>query len=105
LSEVSDKLCIMYAGRIAEIGDSSRIYSNPKHPYTEKLLASIPRIHRDIDRLEKISGAPPDLVNPPSGCRFHPRCPYAQKVCKEEVPKPREVEGREVACHFAGEVT
>lgn len=105
LSEVSDKLCIMYAGKIAEIGDSKKIYNDPKHPYTEKLLASIPRLHEDFDRLERIPGVPPDLISPPSGCRFHPRCPYSDKICEREVPEIREVEEREVACHFAGEVT
>lgn len=105
LSEVSDKLNIMYAGKIAEIGDSNKIFNNPKHPYTEKLLASIPRIHEDCERLEKIPGVPPDLVDPPSGCRFHPRCSYAENICKQKVPETREVEGRRVSCHFAGEVT
>ncbi len=105
LSEVSNKLSIMYAGKFAELGDADKIYNNPKHPYTEKLLASIPRLHKDVERLERIPGAPPNLVAPPSGCRFHPRCPYAEEVCQEEVPEPREVEGRKVACHFAGEVT
>lgn len=105
LSEVSDKLAIMYAGKLAELGSSRRIYNNPKHPYTEKLLASIPRLHKDIDRLERIPGAPPNLVNPPSGCRFHPRCPYAEKICQRKEPEIKEVEGRKVSCHFAGEVT
>ncbi len=105
LSEVSDKLNIMYAGKIAEIGDSSKIYNNPKHPYTEKLLASIPRLHKDTERLERIPGVPPDLIKPPSGCRFHPRCPYTKKICRDKVPELREVEGRNVACHRAGEVT
>ncbi len=105
LSEVSNKLSIMYAGKFAELGNAEKIYNNPKHPYTEKLLASIPRLHKDVKRLERIPGAPPNLVNPPSGCRFHPRCPYAEEVCQEEVPELKEVEGRKVACHFAGEVT
>lgn len=105
LSEVSNKLSIMYAGKFAERGNAEKIYNNPKHPYTEKLLASIPRLHKDVKRLERIPGAPPNLVDPPSGCRFHPRCPYAKEICQEEVPEPREVEGRKVACHFAGEVT
>lgn len=105
LSEVSNKLSIMYAGKSAELGDADKIYNNPKHPYTEKLLASIPRLHKDVDRLERIPGAPPNLVDPPSGCRFHPRCPYAEEVCRSDVPELREVEGRKVACHFAGEVT
>lgn len=105
LSEVSNKLSIMYAGKFAELGSAEKIYNNPKHPYTEKLLASIPRVHKDVKRLERIPGAPPNLVDPPSGCRFHPRCTYAEKVCQREEPEPREVEGRKVACHFAGEVT
>ena len=105
LSEVSNKLSIMYAGKFAELGNAEKIYNNPKHPYTEKLLASIPRLHKDVERLERIPGAPPNLVEPPTGCRFHPRCPYAEEVCQKEVPEPRKVEGRKVACHFAGEVT
>ncbi len=105
LSEVSNKLSIMYAGKFAELGNAEKIYNNPKHPYTEKLLDSIPRLHKDVKRLERIPGAPPNLVDPPSACRFHPRCPYAEEVCQEEEPEPRDVEGRKVACHFAGEVT
>ncbi|MFB6291731.1 MAG: ABC transporter ATP-binding protein [Candidatus Bipolaricaulia bacterium] len=104
LSEVSNNLSIMYAGKFAELGNAKRIYENPKHPYTEKLLASIPRLHKDVERLERIPGAPPNLVDPPSGCRFHPRCTYARKQCKEVVPEIRELEGRKVACHFAEEV-
>ncbi|MEF8797906.1 MAG: ABC transporter ATP-binding protein [Candidatus Bipolaricaulota bacterium] len=105
LSEVSNKLSIMYAGKFAELGNAEKIYNNPKHPYTDKLLASIPRLHKDVERLERIPGAPPNLVDPPSGCRFHPRCPYAEPKCQEEEPELREVEGRKVSCHFAGEVT
>ncbi len=105
LSEICEKLNIMYAGKIAEIGDSSKIFGDPKHPYTEKLLASIPTLHEDVDELERIPGKPPNLVNPPSGCRFHPRCPFSEDICKKDVPELREVEGRKVACHFAGEVT
>lgn len=105
LSEVSNKLSIMYAGKFAELGDAEKLYNNPKHPYTEKLLESIPRLHKDVKRLEKIKGTPPNLVDPPSGCRFHPRCPYAKEKCKEEKPEIREVEGRKVACHFAEQVT
>lgn len=105
LSEVSNKLSIMYAGHFAELGKAEKIYNNPKHPYTEKLLASIPRLHKDVERLERIPGAPPNLVDPPAGCRFHPRCPYTEPKCREEEPELRKVEGRKVSCHFAGEVT
>lgn len=100
LAEVSDKLCIMYAGWIVEIGSAVDIYHDPKHPYTEKLLAAIPTLHKDIDRLEYIPGAPPDLIRPPSGCRFHPRCHKAFDKCKEEVPAVRDVDGVKVRCHL-----
>ncbi|MFO7791862.1 MAG: ABC transporter ATP-binding protein [Candidatus Saliniplasma sp.] len=100
LAEVSDKLAIMYAGWIVEIGDAIDIYHDPKHPYTEKLIAAIPTLHKDIDRLEYIPGAPPDLIRPPSGCRFHPRCHKAFDKCKEEEPKERMVDGVRVKCHL-----
>ncbi|GAB6101126.1 ABC transporter ATP-binding protein [Thermococcus atlanticus] len=92
LAEISDKVAIMYAGKIIEIGDSEKIYYEPAHPYTQKLLASIPRLHEDVDRLEFIPGQPPNLITPPKGCRFHPRCPYAMQVCKEQEPELREVD-------------
>lgn len=103
LAEISDNLAIMYAGWIVEIGDAVKIYNDPKHPYTQKLLAAIPSLHKDIERLEYIPGAPPDLVEPPSGCRFHPRCPEAFEKCKKEVPQPRMVEGVKVRCHLYSE--
>ncbi len=92
LAEISDKVAIMYAGKIIEIGDSEKIYYEPAHPYTQKLLASIPRLHEDVDRLEFIPGQPPNLITPPKGCRFHPRCPYAMQVCKEQEPELKEVD-------------
>lgn len=100
LAEVSDKIAIMYAGKIVEIGDSDRIYKDPKHPYTQKLLAAIPRVHEKVERLEFIPGAPPNLANPPPGCRFHPRCPYASSICREKEPERTVLsDGREVYCH------
>ncbi|EEB73378.1 ABC transporter ATP-binding protein [Thermococcus sp. AM4] len=92
LAEISDKVAIMYAGKIIEIGDSEKIYYEPAHPYTQKLLASIPRLHEDVERLEFIPGQPPNLINPPKGCRFHPRCPYAMDVCKEQEPELKEID-------------
>jgi len=103
LAEVSDDLAIMYAGWIVEHGSASKIYSDPKHPYTEKLMAAIPDIRTDIDRLEYIPGVPPNLVNPPSGCRFHPRCHKAMEVCREMEPKVHEVDGVRVKCHLYSE--
>ena len=100
LAEISDKIAVMYAGKIVELGDSDRIYENPRHPYTQKLLAAIPRVHEKVEKLEFIPGAPPNLANPPPGCRFHPRCPYATKICMEKEPE-REVldDGRVIYCH------
>lgn len=98
LAEVSDKLAIMYAGWIVEVGEAYQIYKHPKHPYTQKLLAAIPRLHKDIERLEFIPGAPPDLTKPPKGCRFYPRCPKAMDKCTKYEPGVYDVEGVRVKC-------
>ncbi len=99
LAEISDKVAIMYAGKLVEIGPSEKIYYEPAHPYTQKLLAAIPRLHEDVEKLEFIPGTPPNLINPPSGCRFHPRCPYAMDVCKKKVPELKEIDKEHyVAC-------
>ncbi len=95
LAEISDRVAIMYAGKLVEVGgDSEKIYYEPAHPYTQKLLASIPRLHEDVEKLEFIPGQPPNLITPPKGCRFHPRCPpYAMGgVCKEQEPELKEVD-------------
>ncbi len=92
LAEISDKVAIMYAGKIIEIGDSEKIYYEPAHPYTQKLLAAIPRLHEDVERLEFIPGQPPNLIEPPKGCRFHPRCPYAMDICMEQEPEMKEID-------------
>ena len=92
LAEISDRVAIMYAGKIVEIGDSEKIYYEPAHPYTQKLLAAIPRLHEDVEKLEFIPGQPPNLIHPPDGCRFHPRCPYATQQCKEQIPELKEIE-------------
>lgn len=100
LAEISDRIAVMYAGKMVEIGDSKRIYEDPKHPYTQKLLSAIPKVHEKVERLEFIPGAPPNLANPPAGCRFHPRCPYATKICMEKEPERTVLDGsREVFCH------
>ncbi|RLF77558.1 ABC transporter ATP-binding protein [Thermococci archaeon] len=92
LAEISDRIAIMYAGKIVELGDSKKVYYEPAHPYTQKLLAAIPRLHEDVERLEFIPGQPPNLITPPTGCRFHPRCPYAMEVCREQIPELKEVD-------------
>jgi peptide/nickel transport system ATP-binding protein len=86
-SDLADTIGVMYGGEIVEIGPSEEVLLNPAHPYTQKLLAAIPRLHSD-DPLEFIPGAPPDLSDPPSGCRFHPRCPFAFDRCAQESPPP-----------------
>ncbi len=108
IAEMCDRVAVMYAGNIVEIGDINEIFHNPKHPYTIGLLSSIPRIDNPDKKLKSIGGSVPNLLNPPNGCRFHPRCPFAFDRCKVEVPVHIEVEPNHVvACHlFSGkEVT
>lgn len=99
---ISNRVCVMFLGKICEIGDTEDIYNNPKHPYTYFLLSSTPKpdpTKRKEDK-EILSGEAPSPVNPPSGCHFHTRCPYAKEICTREEPQSRMVEGRLVACHF-----
>ena len=86
ISELVDIVGIMYAGELVEIGSAEQIYNNPKHPYTQKLLNAVPRLHGKRTKLESIPGIPPDLKSPPPGCRFHPRCPYMMDICKVSPP-------------------
>lgn len=87
-AEYSDRIVVMYAGKIAEIGTNERIFGaeGPFHPYTQKLLAATPRLHRKVSELAFIPGAPPDLIDPPKGCRFSPRCPLARGKCRSVEP-------------------
>ncbi len=100
-AEVADKIVVMYAGKIMEIGTNEQIYGvqGPDHPYTQGLLGAIPRLYGDIEELSFIPGVPPDLINPPSGCRFHPRCPVVMEKCSKEIPPLLEIEtGHWSAC-------
>lgn len=100
-AEIADTLCVMYAGKIAEIGPNSTIYGTkgPAHPYTEKLLQATPLLHKKVDNLSFIPGTPPDLIEPPKGCRFNPRCPKVFDRCYQEEPVLTEIEpGHKVAC-------
>ncbi len=90
VAEVADKVAVMYAGRVVEIGPADQIYGNPSHPYTQALMKSVPRIGGSKE-LYSISGTPPNLITPPSGCMFHPRCPYVMDVCRKEDPGYRKV--------------
>jgi len=97
-SELSDYIAVMYAGRIVEIGDARSVLTDPKHPYTQKLLAAIPRLMEEA-KLEFIPGSPPDLAFPPTGCRFHPRCPFVMDACRVKEPQLCKLsERRYVAC-------
>ena len=86
ISEIAEKIGVMYAGKIVEFGNASEIYKNPKHPYTQNLLKSIPRLKGD-KVTNYIKGAPPSLIQPPQGCRFYDRCPEAMEKCKKDPPK------------------
>jgi len=100
LSEICNSIAVMYAGKIVEYGPTLDVYEDPQHPYTKGLLAATPSIKGTRRRLKSIPGTPPDLLNPPPGCRFHPRCPYAKDICrKEEPPLVKVGEKRVVACH------
>lgn len=100
ISEVSNKICVMYAGQIVESGLTENIFKNPKHPYTVGLLNAVPNVKQSRRKLTSIPGSPPDLINPPSGCRFHPRCPKAKKICMDVVPTFWKEEGNDVLCHI-----
>jgi len=104
VSELADRIAIMYAGRVMEIADTDTIFYGTMNPYTEGLLASIPKL--DVTGpLKAIEGLIPDMLNPPSGCRFHPRCQYAKATCAEQVPELIEVEnGHQSACIRVNEI-
>jgi oligopeptide/dipeptide ABC transporter ATP-binding protein len=86
VAEVADRVAVMYAAKMVEVGDVNDVFTDPKHPYTQGLLKSVPNIRLDEGELYKMGGAPPNLLHPPSGCRFSPRCPYVMEVCEEVDP-------------------
>jgi oligopeptide/dipeptide ABC transporter ATP-binding protein len=100
VAQLCDRVAVMYAGQIAELGTVEQIFDEPKHPYTRGLLQSVPSLTLDEKEvLYKMPGEPPSLTNPPSGCRFHPRCPYVMNICPRIDPSLEEVEsGRRVHC-------
>jgi peptide/nickel transport system ATP-binding protein len=105
VADVADRIAVMYAGRIIEHADVHSLYAAPGHPYTKGLLESIPRLDSRGTELRTIKGLPPNLMRPPPGCTFHPRCPYAQDICRTLVPADIDLgNGRTSACHFAEEV-
>ena len=102
---IANRVCVMFLGKLCEIGDTETIYSKPLHPYTRFLLDAIPKADPHQRRKERLllTGELPSPVNPPKGCRFHTRCPYATEKCRSIEPQLHEVEGRKVACHIYGE--
>ena len=88
VAQIADRLAVMYAGRMVELGSIYEVFANPKHPYTQGLLKSIPTIRLDSnEELYKMPGEPPNLTHPPTGCRFHPRCPHAMPICSQKRPE------------------
>ena len=86
VAELADRLAVMYAGNLVEIAPAQQLFDEPLHPYTQGLLASVPNIRLDDETLRSMDGAPPDLIHPPAGCRFHPRCPRVMARCREQKP-------------------
>ena len=100
IADICEKTAVMYAGKIVELADTLAIFRDPRHPYAKGLISAFPSIRGAKKRLSSIPGFPPDLLNPPNGCRFHPRCPIAMDVCQGQEPEIRDL-GRNhlVACH------
>ena len=102
VEHISHRVAVMYLGRIVEYADKAALFAKPLHPYTEALLAAVPLPDPALKRTKhRVEGDVPSPINPPSGCHFHPRCPYAEARCKTEAPVLRDVGmGRQVACHL-----
>ena len=104
ISEICDTIAVMYAGKLVEYTDLATTFKDPKHPYTQALLESIPRLDIETEELRIIPGDVPQLINPPPGCRFHDRCEYAKEVCSKREPPLIEIKpGHEVACFLYSE--
>jgi oligopeptide/dipeptide ABC transporter ATP-binding protein len=101
IAEMADRIAVMYAGSIVEYTDAQSLFERPRHPYTVGLLRCYPEVDGPRKQLESIEGVVPDLINPPSGCRFHPRCKHAMPVCREREPHLQPVaDGHLVSCHL-----
>ena len=101
VAHACDKIGVMYASHLVELGDKHEIFANPQHPYTVGLLNSIPRMHSQKRYLTPIDGYVCNMLDPPQGCKFHPRCPHAMDVCRQTIPDFKEVApGHFSACHL-----
>jgi oligopeptide/dipeptide ABC transporter ATP-binding protein len=107
VAHISKRVAVMYLGQFVELAPTKELFYAPKHPYTEALMSAIPEVDPDQEMVPvHLEGEIPSPVNPPSGCRFHTRCPYVQDLCKTEIPEWQEIEKeRFVACHFADTLT
>lgn len=103
IAETCDTVAVMYAGQIVERGPTASVLHSPAHPYTMGLRTAFPKLDTKIEKLVSIPGTPPSLADPPPGCRFAPRCPFAAELCRTEPPPIVDIgEGQSAACHFAG---
>lgn len=100
VAEICDRVCVLYGGQVVEVSPTRDLFNNPIHPYTQGLLMAIPRLDHIIDRLDSIRGVVPNLITPPSGCRFNPRCDLAEEICSQEKPDLVTLEnGHMFSCH------
>jgi oligopeptide transport system ATP-binding protein len=107
VKHISDRIAVMYLGRIVELGPAAAVFEQPVHPYTRALVSAVPIPDPDRELARQrlvLTGDPPSPMNPPAGCAFHPRCPYAEEKCRTAVPKLELRSGRQVACVRAGEI-
>jgi oligopeptide/dipeptide ABC transporter ATP-binding protein len=101
VKHIATRIAVMYLGRLVEVGDKRALFAAPRHPYTQALLAAIPLPEPGLDRERALLGGDvPSPANPPSGCRFHTRCPHARPLCSEREPMLEVAAGHAVACHF-----
>jgi peptide/nickel transport system ATP-binding protein len=101
VEHISDRVVIMYLGRIVEVAPTEALFTSPNHPYTKALLNEVPRLDLRRRAYAPVSGEIPSPLDPPGGCHFHPRCPHAMERCREEIPKLKQIApGRLSACHL-----
>jgi peptide/nickel transport system ATP-binding protein len=106
VAEIADRIAVMYAGKIVEVGAAVEVFHRPLHPYTHGLIHCVPNIRLEQKELATMGGNPPDLVEPPPGCRFHPRCPHVMDICRrQEPPFAEHRPGQRAACWLYGSGT
>lgn len=103
VSNIADRVIVMYSGKIVESGAAKEVFCNPLHPYTKGLMTCVPRADKRVEQLSVIEGNVPNPLHFPHGCRFHPRCPYAREICSAESPEIRDINNHLMRCHFLPE--